>query len=99
MKPTTEHQRQTALARAASLSPKRRSAIARAGGLAKAAKALPPVTAKTVEDARTALTLLTSIRTQFRGWGCERAAKRLDEAVSSAKGAVRNLEHKADKAR
>lgn len=94
-----ERRSQGGVTRAARLSSKRRSAIARAGGLAKAAKAPPPVTEQTVEEARTALTLLTSIRTQFRGWGCASVADRLEHAISSAKGAVRNMEHKADKAR
>jgi hypothetical protein len=99
-------QRQGGIARAAKLTPQRRSDIARAGAVARwgkpRAEKPKPVTAPTkadIDTAETALILLQSIRTQFRKLGCPKTAERIELAVSSAKGAVRNLRNKADRAR
>lgn len=85
--------------RALRLDAEQRSAIAKQGAKARWAKPAAPVTPDMVEAARTNLTLLASIRRQFKDAGCLKTVERLDLAISSAKGAVRNLEHREQRGR
>lgn len=87
-------------ARADALTPKKRQAIARAAAKARwKAPAPVKVTNAHVEAARTNTTLLASIRKQFALAGCHKTAEAIERAVSSAKGAIRNLENRVDRDR
>ena len=100
---TASPQSKGGIARAASLSPVKRAAIARKAAEARwkerRAPRPPKVTNDDVEVARTNLTLLVSIRRQFALAGCHKTAERIELAISSAKGAIRNLENRVDRDR
>lgn len=86
-------------ARADALTPSKRSTIARKAAKARWNRPLPKVSNDDVEQARTNVTLLTSIRRQFALVGCPKTAERIELAISSAKGAIRNLENRVDRDR
>lgn len=100
---TASRQSMGGQARAAALTPTKRSAIARRAAEArwhgKPTPRPPKVTNDDVEVARTNLTLLVSIRRQFALVGCRKTAERIEHAISSAKGAIRNLENRVDRDR
>lgn len=100
---TASPQSKGGIARAASLSPVKRAAIARKAAEARWKSKPKPAPVKVtnahVEAARTNLTLLVSIRRQFALAGCAKTAERIELAISSAKGAIRNLENRVDRER
>lgn len=84
-------------ARAKAMTSTKRQAIASKAAKARWNRPLPKVTNFHVEQARANITLLTSIRRQFALAGCPKTAERIELAISSAKGAIRNLENRVDR--